>query len=82
MASSMVNAKIYIGGEAEDIMLLGEPIMPITTDSTHQYMKTGGLWLYEGRIHYCGIMVFESTSPTALVKYDRVVWKCINSKFK
>ena len=82
MVSSVVSAKMYIDEKAEEIMVFGEPIMPITTDSANQYMKTGGLWLYEDRIHYCGIMLFDSTSPTALVKDDRVIWKCINSKFE
>jgi len=70
MTSSVVLAKMQMAGNAEYIMLTGEPIMPLSTPSGH--IKTGGIWKYKNRIWYCGIL-------NLLDDGKEVNWVCINS---
>ena len=70
MASSAVLAKMQAAGNAEYIMLTGEPIMPMSTPFGH--IKTGGIWKYKNRIWYCGIL-------NLLDEGSGVTWACINS---
>ena len=78
MVSSVVNAKVLGEEYSEVIMTLGEPIMPITT--SWKPMKAGGLWKYEGRIHYCGLILVEGTSEKDISEQYKTTWLCIDSR--